>query len=111
MGKSTKLDRLYTDYEFFAQSENAKRALLSAVETCDKQLYYRLQARIFIEMQEPLYKHIAQMLVNDCMKYTGRFKIRTAQAQINEKVLFMENIPEDVKIANAHRLKILNFNF
>lgn len=106
-----KIDKLYAEYLFFAQNEDAKRVLLSTVEICDKKLFYKLQAKIFVEIQEPLYKHIAQELVNDCMKYTGRFRIRTAQAQFNEKIMFMDSVPDDVKTANTNRLKILNFHF
>lgn len=106
----TKIEKLYSEYLFFVENVNAKRVLLSTVEICDKQLYYKLQAKIFVEMQKPLYKHVAQELVDDCMKYTGRFKIQTAEAQIHERIMFMDSVPDDVKTANLNRLKILNFS-
>ena len=102
--ENRKITSLYQD--FLSYDENERSIFWRTLEVIDKKLYYQLQAKIFIENQTQIHKHIAEMLVDDCMKYFNKFKISLAEILIDD--MEFSDIPADVISANKNRIKILN---
>jgi len=104
-----KVDNLYAIYKDCGQNEADKNLFFSTVRVMSMKLYYELQAKIFIEAQEPLYKHIAELLVIDCMKYFETFKISYIRKYVDE-MHFKDEVPFDVVEANKARLYALKID-
>jgi len=99
-----KLDQLYDLYTFpYAD----KKSIMETVRITDIKLYYKLQAKIFVDAQKPLYKGIAQMLADDLMKYYNKFEIKLIEVLVDD-MQCLDNIPEDVIKANMKRIEVLN---
>lgn len=85
-----KLERLYQEYEsiIWRKSNDMETAtelelFWRVVQIMDLNLYYKLQAKIFVEAQRKN-RELAQEIVNDCMKMFNRFTLNSLELYLDE---------------------------
>jgi len=104
-----KIETLYLDYK--CTTADGKRIIRDTLKIANPKLAQRLDAEIFIRSQKPLYSEIAQMLIDDIIKYYGGFTLNKSEIEsLVDCMQFRDDVPEDVYKANVARVEALDLD-
>jgi len=104
-----KIDVLCWDYK--CATAEGKGLIRDTLKIVNPKLAQMFDVEIFIRSQKPLYSEIAQMLIDDIIKYWGGFTLNKNEIEaLVDNMQFRDDVPEDVYKANVARVEALDLD-